>query len=238
MAKDYYAALGVKKGASPKEIKAAFRRLARKLHPDVNPGDAEAERRFKEVNEAHDVLGDEEKRAKYDRYGENWQQAEAFEKARAQYAQQGGRGAHSFTFDINDLLRRSGGRADGGGFDFGDILGNLFGGGGSRGPARGQNVEYVTEITLEEAFRGTTRTLHLQGEQPCGTCGGSGQIAGAVCHECQGVGSVSRPKRIEVKIPAGAHDGTRVRIAGEGSPGMGGRRGDLIVVTRVSPHRA
>ncbi len=238
MAKNYYGALGVKKGASQKEIKAAFRRLARKLHPDLNPGDAEAERRFKEINEAHDVLGDEEKRAKYDRYGENWQQAEAFEKARAQHGAHGG-GGQSFTFDINDLLRRSGG---GGGGGFSDVLGNLFRGGGSRGPARGpargQNVEYVTEITLEEAFQGTARTLHLQGESACGTCGGSGQIAGAVCHECQGVGSVARPRRIEVKIPAGARDGTRVRIAGEGSPGMGGRRGDLHVVTKVRPHSA
>ncbi len=254
MAKDYYGALGVKKGASQKEIKAAFRSLARKLHPDLNPGDADAESRFKEINEAHDVLSDEEKRAKYDRYGENWQQAEAFEKARpdgrpsgrAQHASQGG-GGQSFTFDINDLLRRSGGRsADGGGFDLGDALGNLFRGGGSRpdgrpsgrGPARGQNVEYVTEITLDEAYHGTTRTLHLQGESACGTCGGSGQIAGAVCHECQGVGRVASPKRIEVKVPAGARDGTRVRIAGEGSPGMGGPRGDLIVVTKVRPHAA
>lgn len=235
MAKDYYKALGVKKSASQKEIKAAFRRLARKLHPDLNPGDAEAESHFKEINAAHDVLGDEEKRAKYDRYGENWQQAEAFEKARAQYASQGG-GAQSFTFDINDLLRRSGGRSGGSGIDFGDMLGNLFRGGRARGPTRGQNVEYVTEITLEEAFRGTTRTLNLKGEQPCGTCGGAGQIAGAVCHECQGAGSVARPKRIEVKIPAGARDGTRVRITGEGSPGMGGSRGDLFVVTKVRRH--
>ncbi len=234
MAKDYYEALGVKRGASQKQIKAAFRRLARKLHPDLNPGDAAAETRFKAINAAHDVLGDEEKRAKYDRYGENWQQAEAFEKARAQHGAHGGGGAQSFTFDINELLRRSGGGGGGGGF--GDVLGNLFRGGG-RGPTRGQNVEYVTEITLEEAFQGTARTLNLQGEQICGTCGGGGQIAGAVCHECQGVGSVARPKRIEVKIPAGARDGTRVRIAGEGSPGMGGQRGDLFVVTKVRPHR-
>ena len=234
MAKNYYEALGVKKSASQKQIKAAFRRLARKLHPDLNPGDAAAESQFKEINAAHDVLGDEEKRAKYDRYGENWQQAEAFEKARTEYASQGG-GAQSFSFDINDLLRRSGGHSGGGGF--GDILGNLFRS-GSRGPTRGQNVEFVTEITLEEAFQGTTRTLNLQGEQRCGTCGGAGQIAGAVCHECQGAGGVARPKRIEVKIPAGAHDGTRVRIAGEGSAGMGGTRGDLIVVTKVRPHGA
>ncbi len=140
MAKDYYEALGVKRSASQKQIKAAFRRLARKLHPDLNPGDAEAETRFKAINAANDVLGDEEKRAKYDRYGENWEQAEAFEKARAEYASQGG-GAQSFTFDINDILRRSGGRsgAGGGGGSFGDMLGNLFRGGG-RGPTRGKNV--------------------------------------------------------------------------------------------------
>ncbi len=240
MAKDYYAELGVKRSASQKEIKAAFRKLARKLHPDLNPGDAEAESRFKEINAAHDVLSDEEKRAKYDRHGDKWEQADAFEKARAQYASQGG-GAQSFTFDFNDV-RRAGGRSGDGGFDFSDILGNLFRSGGSRGPARGptrgQNVEVATEITLEEAFQGTTRTLNLQGEQPCGTCGGAGQIAGAVCHECGGAGSVARPKRIEVKVPAGARDGTRVRIAGEGSPGMGGTRGDLYVVTKVRRHKA
>jgi molecular chaperone DnaJ len=246
MAKDYYSTLGVKKGATPKEIKSAFRKLARKHHPDVNPGDKSAEERFKEINEAHDVLSDTDKRAKYDRYGENWEQAEAYEKARAQYGA-GGPGGHSetFTFDINDLLRRQGQgggrtRTGGGGFDFNDVLGGIFGGGGGgrrQGPMRGQNVEYETEITLEEAYNGTTRTLQLQGEEPCPTCGGAGHIGDAVCHTCSGVGSVARPRRIEVKIPAGAQTGTRVRIAGEGSPGMGGGpRGDLYVVTNVRPH--
>lgn len=242
MAKDYYNTLGVKKGATQKEIKSAFRKLARKHHPDVNPGDKAAEERFKEINEAHDVLSDSEKRAKYDRYGENWEQAEAFEKARAQYGG-GGPGGYSetFTFDINDLLRSQGGgrtRTGGGGFDFGDVLGGIFSGGGGRrqGPMRGQNVEYETEITLEEAYNGTTRTLQLQSEEVCPTCGGTGQIANAVCHTCGGSGAVSRPKRIEVKIPAGAQTGTRVRIAGEGSPGRGGPRGDLYVVVKVRDH--
>ena len=160
MAKDYYQVMGVKKAASDKEIKAAFRRLARKYHPDVNPGDNTAEQRFKEINEAHDVLSDPAKRSKYDRYGENWEQAEAFEKARAQH---GGRGGHSetFTFDINDLLRNQGAGRGAGGFDIGDILAGRFGGGRPRGPHRGQNVEYQTEITLEEAYNGTTRTLQL-----------------------------------------------------------------------------
>jgi len=232
MAKSYYDTLGLKKNASQKEIKAAYRRLARKLHPDVNPGDKTAEARFKDVNRAYEVLSDAKKRTKYDRYGENWEQAEAFEKARAAYGGGGG-GSQTFTFDINDLLRRQGG----GGGAFEDILGGIFGGMGRRGPARGQNVEYATEITLEEAYHGTTRTLHLQSQEACPTCGGRGEIAGAVCHECSGAGAVLRPKRLEVKIPAGAKDGTRVRIAGEGSAGMGGGpRGDLYVVARVRQH--
>jgi DnaJ-class molecular chaperone len=241
MAKDYYAALGVKKTASEKEIKSAFRKLARKYHPDVNPSDKTAEQRFKEINSAHDVLSDPEKRAKYDRYGENWEQAEAFEKARREAGVHfgGGQGGHSqtFQFDINDLLRRQSSGGGAGGFDFGDVFGSVLGGSRRRGPMRGQNTEYNTEITLEEAFHGTTRTLQLQAEEPCPTCHGSGEIQHAVCHACGGAGALLNPKRLEVKIPAGAADGTRVRIAGEGASGMsGGPRGDLYVVTRVRPH--
>jgi molecular chaperone DnaJ len=237
MAKDYYQILGVKKNADTKEIKAAYRKLARKLHPDVNPGDEQAEARFKEINRAHEVLSDPEKRAKYDRYGEKWEQAEAFEKARAQ-AGMGGN-AQTFHFnmsDLGDLFRGRGGGGGTGGFE--DILGNLFGGAGRRsGQMRGQNTEYATEITLEEAYAGTTRTLQMQGQEPCPTCGGSGEIANAVCHTCQGAGAVVKPSRIEVKIPAGAKDGTRVRLAGKGSAGMGGGpRGDLYVVVKVRPH--
>ena len=237
MTKDYYSALGVKKDASQKEIKAAFRKLARKHHPDVNPNDKAAENRFKVINEAHEVLSDPDKRSKYDRYGDNWEQAEAFEKARAQHGNGAPGGySESFTFDINDLLRRQGGGRGAGGIDLGDMLGGVFGG-RQRGPKRGQNVEYATEITLEEAYNGTTRVLQLQGQEPCPTCGGSGEIAGAVCHNCQGAGAIVASRRLEVKIPAGARDGTRVRIAGEGSPGMGGGpRGDVHVVVKVRPH--
>src|SRR3990170_4338991 len=138
MAKSYYETLGLKKEASQKEIKAAYRRLARKHHPDVNPGDRSAEGRFKEINQAFEVLSDADKRAKYDRYGENWEQAEAFEKARAAHGGRGG-GSQPFTFDISARLRRRGGGDGGGGFE--DVLGGLFGGRGRRGPARGQNVE-------------------------------------------------------------------------------------------------
>jgi molecular chaperone DnaJ len=232
MARDYYDVLGLKRGASQKEIKQAYRKLARKHHPDVNPGDKGAEERFKEINSAYEVLNDAEKRKKYDRYGDRWEMAEAFEKARAQ---QGAGGGQSYQFDLNDLFGR-GGASGGQGFE---NLFDLFGGRGrrSRGPMRGQNIEYAAEISLEEAHAGTTRTLHLQSEELCATCGGSGEIAGAVCHVCEGQCRVVRPRRLEVKIPAGARDGTRVRLAREGSAGMaGGPRGDLYVVVRVRPH--
>ncbi len=224
MAKDYYDILGVSRSAPNKEIRQAYRKLARKHHPDVNPGDKQAEERFKQINSAYEVLSDAEKRKKYDRYGEQWEQAEAFEKARGAA---GGGAFFSQSFDLGDLLRRGGG-------PFETIFESFR---GRRGPARGQNVEYAAEVTLEEAFQGTARVLELQSEEACATCGGSGQIAGAVCHVCEGSGATLKPKRIEVKIPAGVRDGSRVRIAGEGNPGMdGGPRGDLYIVVRVRPH--
>jgi len=232
MARDYYEVLGLKRGASSKEIKQAYRKLARKHHPDVNPGDKTAEELFKEINQAYEVLSDAEKRKKYDRYGERWEMAEAYEKARAEAGARGG--WQTYQFDANDLFRGGAGRGQG----FDNIF-DLFGSAGrrGRGPSRGQNVEYATEISLEEAYAGTARTLHLQSEETCATCGGTGEVAGAVCHVCQGQGLVLRPRRLEVKIPAGARDGTRVRLANEGSAGArGGPRGDLYVVVRVQPH--
>lgn len=236
MARDYYDVLGLKRGASQKEIKQAYRKLARKHHPDVNPGDKGAEERFKEINSAYEVLNDPEKRKKYDRYGDRWEMADAYEKARREAGTgAGGGGWQAYEFDLGDLFRRGGGRGAPG---FEGVFENLFGGGRRRAhQMRGQNTEYATEITLEEAYAGTTRTLHLQSQEPCATCGGSGEIAGAVCHVCQGQGVVVRPRRLEVKIPAGARDGTRLRIANEGSAGFGGGpRGDVIVVVKVRPH--
>jgi len=233
MARDFYDVLGVSRSASDKEVRQAFRRLARKYHPDVNPGDTSAEERFKEINRAYEVLSDTDKRKKYDRYGERWEQAEAFDQARRAG---GAGGAFTQTFDLGDLFGpayRQAGAGRGGPFE-----GIFEAFTGRRGPMRGQNVEYATDVTLEEAFQGTTRLLQLQSEEACATCGGSGQIAGAVCHVCQGAGAVVRPKRLEVKIPAGVQDGSRVRIAGEGRPptSRGGPRGDLYVVVRVRPH--
>jgi len=170
------------------------------------------------------VLSDADKRKKYDRYGERWEQAEAFDQARRAG---GAGGAFTQTFDLGDLF----GRGRGGPFE-----GVFEAFTGRRGPMRGQNVEFAAEITLEEAFQGATRLIEMQSQEACATCGGSGQIAGAVCHVCQGAGAVVRPKRIEVKIPAGVQDGARVRVAGEGRAGLGGPRGDLYVVVRVRPH--
>jgi len=225
--KDYYAVLGVKRGASEKEIRQAYRRLARKHHPDVNPGDKAAEERFKEINAAYEVLSDPEKRRKYDLYGDQWQYADQFEQARRQGGQQrvwrSGPSGGSQQFDLGDLG------------DLGDLFGGLFGGGRARS-RRGEDVQHGTEVTLEEAYHGSTRVLQLQTEEPCGTCGGSGRLVGAVCHVCQGTGVLRRPKRLEVKIPPGVTDGSRVRVAGEGRPGHDGRRGDLYLVVAVRPH--
>jgi len=224
--KDYYAILGVPKSSSQKEIRQAYRRLARQHHPDVNPGDKAAEARFKEINGAYEVLSDSEKRRKYDRYGDKWQYADQFEQAQRQSAG-----------------RWSSGR--GGAFDFGDIntsgdLGNLFEGilrGFGRRPARqrGGDVQQPVEVTLEEAFHGTTRVLQMERQEPCATCGGRGQLAGATCHVCRGAGAISKPRRLEVKIPPGVRDGSRVRVAGEGAAGPAGA-GGLYLVVSVRPH--
>lgn len=228
--KDYYAILGVSRGASDKEIKQAYRKQARKYHPDVNPGVKEAEARFKEINNAYEVLSDSEKRKKYDLYGENWQHgdqvSQSWANARGRAGQQRPWGPSS-----------SGGF--GGGFDIDDLLGGIFGGGsGTRGRARkGQDIEHRTEITLEEAFHGTTRVLQLQSEEACATCKGSGNIRGVSCGACNGLGLQFRPRRLEVKIPPGVKEGGRIRVAGEGQPGMrGGQKGDLYLVISVRAH--
>ena len=223
--KDFYSTLGVSKGAAQKEIRQAYRRLARQYHPDVNPGDKSAEARFKEINAAYEVLSDGDKRKKYDKYGDQWEHADKIEEMQRQA---GGRG---FRF-------RTGGTS----FDFGDLgdLGSVFDsilGRRQRGPRKGENVEQRIEVTLEEAFHGATRTLQLVSQEACATCGGSGELANAVCHVCQGQGITARPRKLEVKIPAGVDTGSRVRITGEGQAGTGGgTRGDLHLVISVREH--
>jgi molecular chaperone DnaJ len=223
--KDYYAILGVSRSASEKEIKQAYRRLARQYHPDVNPGDKSAEAKFKEINEAYEVLADPEKRQKYDQYGEQWQFAEQFTRAKRpqtqfwEFSQAGDPGLH-FEGDL------------------GSLFGDLFGMGRRQArPRRGRNLEHPIEVTLEEAYRGTKRTIALQTAQSCSSCKGSGLVQNTPCPACRGSGLAPAVKRLEVKIPAGVKDGSRVRVAGKGEPGYAGSSsGDLYLVVSVKPH--
>ncbi|HXK34527.1 MAG TPA: J domain-containing protein [Dehalococcoidia bacterium] len=231
MATDFYQTLGVPKGASEKDIRSAYRKLARKYHPDVNPGDKAAEARFKEINTAYEVLSDPEKRRKYDRYGDRWEYADQIEEMQRQRGQRfGGNGIQFEVGNLGDLG------------DLGSVFSSFFGGRAGRGGARtmsrrGADIQQAVEVTLEEAFHGTTRTLELLGTETCATCGGSGEVAGATCHVCQGYGEIQKPRRIEVKIPPGVTTGSKVRVGGEGESGIGGgRRGDLLLVVNVRPH--
>jgi DnaJ-class molecular chaperone len=229
--KDYYQVLGVNRTASEKEIKQAYRRLARKYHPDLNPGDKSAEARFKEINAAHEVLSNPEKRKKYDQYGDQWEYAEQFAKAGGQGGTRWDFGRSGTTFEYSD----SG--------DFGDILSSLFGDSGigfktKSGPQHGQDIESPIEVTLEEAYHGSTRVIQFQAAEPCTACAGTGRVGNRVCTICSGAGGKLTPKRLEVKIPAGVKDGSKIRIAGEGGPGRGGgSKGDLYLVVKVLPHR-
>lgn len=237
--KDYYSILGVPRGASDKDIKAAYRKLARKYHPDVNPGDRSAEARFKEVNEAYEVLSDPDKRKKYDQYGSDFENAEAFARAREQARQQYsgfGRSAGGSPFTTYENIDMG---------DLNEVFESLFRGfggaagtrtGGRRAVRRGEDIQHPVEISLEEAFNGTKRLLDLQTESVCPACQGMGRGRSGICGQCGGQGRIIKPRRLEVKIPAGVKDGSKVRIAGEGNPGAGGPNGDLYLVIKVAPH--
>jgi len=258
MKADFYELLGVEKGASEKDLKAAFRKLAMQCHPDRNPGDADAERRFKEINEAYETLKDPQKRAAYDRFGHA-----AFENGGM-----GGGGGAGFA--------GAGGFAD----IFEDIFGEMMGGGRRRssgGRERGADLRYNMEITLEEAFNGKTAQIHVPssitcnectgtgakpGTQPvtCSMCGGAGRVRAQTggffsiertcptcqgrgqtikdpCPKCDGQGRVTEERTLSVNIPAGIEDGTRIRLSGEGEAGTrGGPSGDLYIFLSVSPH--
>jgi len=229
--KDYYQILGVSRNASEKEIKQAYRRLARKHHPDLNPGDKSAEAKFKEINAAYEVLSSPEKRKKYDQFGEQWEYAEQFAKSGGQERVRWDFGRGGTTFEYGDMS------------GFGDIFSSLFGDSGTgsrmrRGPRRGQDIESPIEVTLEEAYHGSTRVMQLQTEEPCTACGGTGRVGNRACTICNGAGGKIIPKRLEVKIPAGVRDGSKIRIAGEGGPGRaGGNKGDIYLVAKVLPHK-
>ncbi len=207
--KDYYAILGVPRGASEKDIKAAYRRLARKFHPDMNKGEAKAEAKFKEINEANEVLSDPQKRKRYDTLGANWDsfRTAPHPGAGRVHADFGGTGDLG---GFSDFFRTFFGGGFGGGREGGvGGIEDLFEMG--RGPARGSHLEGSVDLTLEEILRGTTRTVQV-GEGP-------------------------HPRRVEVKIPKGVREGSRVRVAGEGESGPGGARGDLYLRVHILPHR-
>lgn len=211
--KNFYDVLGISKTASDKDIKQAYRRLARKHHPDVNPGDKSAEARFKEINTAYEVLSDPKKRKAYDKYGDNWPYADQLDAQQqgpfggfsgfSDFGKSSGQGPRVQFVDFGDLGDYS---------DLGDIFTTFARGAGARSephrPRRGRNVEYPTEVTLEEAYRGTTRVVE--------------DVLG---------------HRLEVKVPPGVKDGSRVKVSGKGEPGPGdGPRGDLYLVVSVRPH--
>jgi molecular chaperone DnaJ len=229
--KDYYEILGVSRNASEKELKQAYRRLARQYHPDINPGDKSAEAKFKEMNTAYEVLSNPEKRKKYDQFGEQWEYAD-------QFAKSGGQERVRWDFDRGGTSFEYGDMSG-----YGDIFSSLFGDSGigsrtKRGPRRGQDIESPVEATLEEAYHGSTRLMQLQTQEPCTACGGTGRVGNRACTICGGAGVKLNPRRLEVKIPAGVKDGSRIRIAGEGGSGLaGGKKGDLYLVVKVLPHK-
>lgn len=256
----YYEVLGVDRGASTEEIKKAYRRKAKELHPDHNKDDTQAETRFKEVNEAYDCLKDDQKKAAYDRFGHS-----AFENGGGF----GARGAHPGDFgsafaDVFEDL-------------FGDMMGRRGGTAGGRSRAqRGQDLRYNLRVSLEEAYQGLQKTINVPGsvacaecegtgaegatqpatcptcsgmgrvraqqgfftvERTCPTCGGQGQIVKNPCKACHGAGRIEKDRTLSVNIPAGVETGTRIRLAGEGEAGMrGGPAGDLYIFIEVTQH--
>jgi DnaJ-class molecular chaperone len=243
--KDYYQTLGVQRGASEDEIKKAYRKLARKFHPDLNPGDKTAEEQFKQVQAAYDVLSNPEDRKLYDQYGENWRAVKAgggppppgWEGAQRSQSG-GGPGAGGFDFNF-DYSGDFGGFRGGGGEGF-DIFEEIFsraGRGRTARRARGRDIEAELELSLEEAHRGGRRTLQMQTSEVCPTCNGTGIKDGKTCETCGGAGEVLRPKTIEVNIPAGVRDGSTIRLAGQGGAGSdGSEHGDLYLHIRLRPH--
>ena len=224
MAKDYYETLGVKRNATEQEIRQAYRRLARKYHPDVNPGDKSAEARFKEINEAHEVLSDPDKRAKYDRYGDKWQYADQFAQAEARQSPFTGYEGGGFRFEEGDMESL-----------FGDLFGGRTGTTSRRRTRRVLDTEQPVEVALEEAYTGTSRVMSLQTEEPCPTCNGTGRIRNVLCSQCRGAGTIPKIQRLELHIPPGVTNGSRVRIAGKGGQDYDGHRGDLYLVISVRP---
>jgi curved DNA-binding protein len=237
--KDYYEVLGVPRGASADDIRKAFRKLARQYHPDVAKDKKVAEEKFKEINEAYEVISDPAKRKKYDELGANWKQGAEFRPPPGWQNMRGGRAA---------------GNANGseeyhfGGTGFSDFFESLFGGAGRRGgfsgfadaeesAGRGRDVEGDIMVTLEEALHGSVRPINVQRGVTCERCGGNGMRGQHVCNVCGGSGRITKADTYQVRIPSGVTEGQRLRIAGRGEVGIGGgTAGDLFLRVRLARH--
>jgi curved DNA-binding protein len=244
--KDYYDTLGVARNAGEEEIKKAFRKLARQYHPDVAKSKKQAEEKFKEINEAYEVLGDPARRKRYDELGSNWNSGADFRPPPGWEAGRGGFRTRGPSGEDSDLHF--------GGTGFSEFFEQFFGaarGGGRRGGSarrgafaqedlaagRGQDVEGDILVTLEEAMRGSVRSVSVRHGVVCPQCGGTGSQARRVCPGCGGVGQVAKTDTCQVKIPAGVTEGQRLRVAGRGEAGAGGgAAGDLYLRVRLARH--
>lgn len=233
--KDYYDVLGVSKNATEDEVRQAYRKLARKHHPDVNPGDKAAEEKFKDINEANEVLSDPDKRKRYDELGPNWKSGPDFTPPPGwQPPEWQGASAGA------DFSGYASGFGQGGDGQFSDFFETLF---GQRRGARagagfrmgGRDVEAEIALTLEDAHHGGKRTISFEVNDTCPECGGTGQKDNKICLSCRGRGVVRRQKTLDVNIPAGARDGSIIRLAGQGESGSKGA-GDLLLHVRILPH--
>lgn len=254
VAADYYKVLGVDRNASKDDIKKAYRKLARELHPDVNRHDAEAEKRFKAINEAHRVLSDDDMRTKYDQYGEHWEHAGQMPPQGGPYGRRGsgpqgqrvpfdmgdledllnGAGGRSAQFNMGDLFQRFG-RGGGGRsseFDVGDIFSGM-----GREAAPAPDVEAPIDLTLEQAHSGVDQSIEFQRMDMCPRCQGSGRSGRSLCIDCRSNGVISTPRRLGVTVPKGAREGMKIRLKGEGGTGPGGRQRDLFLVAHILPHQ-
>lgn len=242
--KDYYESLGVSRNASDAEIKKAFRKLAREHHPDVAKDKKKAEERFKEINEAYEVLGDPAKRKKYDQLGANWKSGSEFRPPPGWEGFTGGR-----------TYQRGGARRPEFEFEFGntgfsDFFEQLFGarraaGGSGRSTAfadedfseRGRDIQGDILVTLEEAIHGSLRSVNVRRTVPCSRCGGTGRRGMRACSDCEGTGHQEKTESYQVKVPAGVTEGQRLRLAGRGESGTGGGvAGDLFLRVRLAKH--